>query len=145
MFIAFVCIGEAKSKILHTELQKWTGQNDWHLFKTFRNEVFKERNAAPTVKHGGASLMFWGYFEASGLTLWNHYHRLLGGNVGPSVRKLGLHQRSWALQQDNIRYIRSRAVSKRRVQNSSMEVWVLCKISLCVFSMQTKKTPKTWE
>ena len=45
MFIYFVCIGktqkseEKKPNLLsfHTELQKWTGQNYWHLFKIVRN------------------------------------------------------------------------------------------------------------
>ncbi len=31
-----------------------------------RNEAFKEKNTVPTVKHGGGSKMFWGYFAASG-------------------------------------------------------------------------------
>lgn len=29
------------------------------------------------------------------------YQKILGRNVGPSVRKLGLRQRSWVFQQDN--------------------------------------------
>ncbi|CAJ0933020.1 unnamed protein product [Ranitomeya imitator] len=64
----------------------------------------------PTDKHGGGSLMFWGCFAASGTGLLDRVHgimksedyqQILQHNVGPSVRKLGLPQRSWVFQQDN--------------------------------------------
>ena len=66
--------------------------------------IFKGKNTAPTVKHGGGSQMFWGYFAASGTRCHNCVHGILKSedyqlilerNVGPSVRKLGLRQRSW--------------------------------------------------
>ena len=54
--------------------------------------------------------MFWGCFAASGTGLLDRVHgimksedyqQILQRNVGPSVRKLGLPQRSWVFQQDN--------------------------------------------
>ncbi|KAG2456820.1 TC1A transposase, partial [Polypterus senegalus] len=75
-----------------------------------RNEAYKEKNTVPTVKHGGGSKMFWGCFAASGtgyldcvqgIMKSENYQKILGRNVGPSVRKLGLRQRSWVFQQDN--------------------------------------------
>lgn len=54
--------------------------------------------------------MFWGCFAASGTELLDRVHgimksedyqHILQRNVGPSVRKLGLPQRSWVFQQDN--------------------------------------------
>ncbi|KAI4898645.1 hypothetical protein NFI96_026004, partial [Prochilodus magdalenae] len=75
-----------------------------------KNEAFKEKNTVPTVKHGGGSPMFWGCFAASGTGLLDRVHgimksedyqQILQHNVGPSVRKLGLTQRSWVFQQDN--------------------------------------------
>ena len=64
------------------------------------------------VKHGGGSQMFWGCFAASctgcldcvhGIMKSEDYQRILERNVGPSVRKLGLRQRSWVFQQDNFK------------------------------------------
>lgn len=75
-----------------------------------RNEAYKEKNTVPTVKYGGGSKMFWGCFAASGtgcldcvqgIMKSEDYQRILGRNVGPSVRKLGLRPRSWVFQQDN--------------------------------------------
>uniref|UniRef100_A0AAQ5XZS9 Tc1-like transposase DDE domain-containing protein n=1 Tax=Amphiprion ocellaris TaxID=80972 RepID=A0AAQ5XZS9_AMPOC len=74
-----------------------------------QNEAYKEKNTVPTVKHGGGSKMFWGCFAASstgcldgvqGIMKSGDYQNILGRNVGPSVRKLGLCQRSWVFQQD---------------------------------------------
>ena len=31
-----------------------------------KNEAYQEKNTAPTVKHGGGSVRFWGCFAASG-------------------------------------------------------------------------------
>uniref|UniRef100_A0A8C4SC68 Transposase n=1 Tax=Erpetoichthys calabaricus TaxID=27687 RepID=A0A8C4SC68_ERPCA len=74
------------------------------------NEAYEEKNTVPTVKHGGGSKMFWGCFAASGtgcldcvqgIMKSEDYQKILGRNVGPSVRKLGLRQRSWVFQQDS--------------------------------------------
>uniref|UniRef100_A0A8C5MI76 Tc1-like transposase DDE domain-containing protein n=1 Tax=Leptobrachium leishanense TaxID=445787 RepID=A0A8C5MI76_9ANUR len=74
------------------------------------NEAYKEKNTVPTVKYGGGSMMFWGCFAASGtgclecvqgIMKSEDYQRILGRTVEPSVRKLGLHPRSWVFQQDN--------------------------------------------
>ena len=71
------------------------------------NEAFKEKKTVPTVKHGGGSHMFLSCFAASGtgcldcvhgIMKSEDYQRILERNVGPSVRKLGLHQRSWVFQ-----------------------------------------------
>ncbi|KAK7143817.1 hypothetical protein R3I93_014851 [Phoxinus phoxinus] len=96
----------------------WTDETKIELFgKAHRstvyrkcNEAFKEKNTVPTVKYGGGSKMFWGCFTASGtgcldcvqgIMKSEDYQRILGRNVGPSVRKLGLRPRSWVFQQDN--------------------------------------------
>lgn len=96
----------------------WTDETKVELFGkahhctvySKQNEAFEEKNTVPTVKHGGGSQMFWGCFAASGtgcldcvysIMKSEDYRRILGRNVGPSVRKLGLHQRSWVFQQDN--------------------------------------------
>uniref|UniRef100_A0A8C4RGC3 Transposase n=1 Tax=Erpetoichthys calabaricus TaxID=27687 RepID=A0A8C4RGC3_ERPCA len=74
-----------------------------------QNEAYEEKNTVPTVKHSGGSKMFWGCFAASGtgcldcvqgIMKSEDYQKILGCNVGPSVRKLGLRQRSWVFQQD---------------------------------------------
>ena len=53
--------------------------------------------------------MFWGCFAASGtgcldcvqgIMKSEDYQKILGSNIGPSVRKLGLRPRSWVFQQD---------------------------------------------
>ena len=68
-----------------------------------RNEAFKEKNTAPTVKNGGGSEMSWGCFAASGIGCLDCVNgimksddcqRILGHNVVLGVRKLHLHQRS---------------------------------------------------
>ena len=92
----------------------WTDETKVELFGKAvyrkRNEAFKEKNTVPTVKHGGGGPMFLGCFAASGTQCLDcvhgimkseDYQRILGRNVGPSVRKLGLRQRSWVFQQDN--------------------------------------------
>ena len=75
-----------------------------------RNEAFKEKNTVPTGKYGGGGPMFWGCFAASGTRCLDCVHGIrksedyliiFGHNVGPSVRKLGLCQRTWVFQQDN--------------------------------------------
>ncbi|KAI4888813.1 hypothetical protein NFI96_005447 [Prochilodus magdalenae] len=86
------------------------GKRHQHRVYRKKNEAFKEKNTVPTVKHGGGSLMFWGCFAACGTGLLDRVHgimksedyqQILQHNVGPSVRKLGLPQRSWVFQQDN--------------------------------------------
>lgn len=96
----------------------WTDETKVELFgKAYhstvyrkKNEAYKEKNTVPTVKHGGGSMMFWGCFAASGTGCLDSvqgvmksedYQNVLGRNVGPSVRQLGLRQRSWVFQQDN--------------------------------------------
>ena len=95
----------------------WTDETKVQLFGKARhstvyrkkNEAYKEKNTVPTVKHGGGSVMFWGCFAASGTGCLDSvqgvkksgdYQNVLGRNVGCSVRKLGLRQRSWVLQQE---------------------------------------------
>ena len=75
-----------------------------------QKEAFKEKNAIPMVKYDRGSQMFCGCFAASGtgcldcvhgMMKSEDYQIILERNVGPSVRKLGLCQRSWIFQQDN--------------------------------------------
>uniref|UniRef100_A0A8C5R6B6 Transposase n=1 Tax=Leptobrachium leishanense TaxID=445787 RepID=A0A8C5R6B6_9ANUR len=96
----------------------WTDETEIELFgkahhsTVYRkwNETYKEKNTVPTVKYGGGSMMLWGCFAASdtgclecvqGIMKSEDYQRILGRTVEPSVRKLGLHLRSWVFQQDN--------------------------------------------
>ncbi|KAG2461144.1 TC1A transposase, partial [Polypterus senegalus] len=97
----------------------WTDETKVELFgKTHhstvcrkRNEAYEEKhNTAPTVKHGGGSKMYWGCLAGSvtgsldcvqGIMKSEDYQKILGRNVGRSVRKLGLCQRLWVIQQDN--------------------------------------------
>ena len=96
----------------------WTDETKIEFFGKARhstiyrkwNEAYKEKNTVPTVKYGGYSKMFWGCFAASGtgcldcvqgIMKSEDYQKILGRNVGPSVRKLGLCPRSWVFQQDN--------------------------------------------
>uniref|UniRef100_A0A8C5WJP2 Transposase n=1 Tax=Leptobrachium leishanense TaxID=445787 RepID=A0A8C5WJP2_9ANUR len=96
----------------------WTDETEIELFgkahhsTVYRkwNEAYKEKNTVPTVKYGGGSMMLWGCFAASdtgclecvqGIMKSEDYQRILGCTVEPSVRKLGLHPRSWVFQQDN--------------------------------------------
>ncbi|KAG2460182.1 TCB1 transposase, partial [Polypterus senegalus] len=77
----------------------WTNETKVELFgkthhSTFYrkwNEACEEKNnAVPTVKHGGASKMFWGYFSASGTECLDcvqgimkseDYQKILGHNM----------------------------------------------------------------
>ncbi len=92
----------------------WTDETKVELFGKARHSTVyrkqKEAYTVPTVKHGGGSRMFWGCFAASGtgcidcvqgIMKSGDYQKILAHNVGPSVRKLGLRQRSWVFQQDN--------------------------------------------
>ena len=89
----------------------WTDETKVELFgkaqycTVYRkqNEAFKDKNTVPTVKHGGGSQMFWGCFAASGtgcldcvqgIMKSEDYQIILERNLGLSVRKLGLCQRS---------------------------------------------------
>lgn len=74
-------------------------QNYSFLASRKRNEIFKENNTVPTVKQCEDSLMFWGCFVASGTGCFDcvhgkmkseDYQGILGVNVGPSIRHLGL-------------------------------------------------------
>ena len=80
------------------------------MFAGKQNEAFKEKITFLTVKHGGGSVMFWGCCAASGtgylecvhgVMKSGDYQGILECNVQPSVRKPGLCQRAWVLQQDN--------------------------------------------
>ena len=77
----------------------WTDETKVELFgkahysTVYRkqNEAFKEKNTVPTVKHGGGSQMFWGWFAASGLDLpwlcaWHHEIWRLPKNFGALCR-----------------------------------------------------------
>ncbi|KAK3525999.1 hypothetical protein QTP70_011800 [Hemibagrus guttatus] len=77
----------------------------WHK----SNTAFQKKNIIPTVKYGGASVMVWGGFAASGpgrLAVINGtmnsavYQKILKENVRPSVCDHKL-KRTWVLQQDN--------------------------------------------
>ena len=75
-----------------------------------QNEAFKEKNTFLAVNHGGGSVTFWGCCAASGtgclecvhgIMKSGNYQGILECNVQPSVRKLGLHRRTWVSQQEN--------------------------------------------
>ena len=79
----------------------WTDETKIEIFGNahqqfvyrWRNEAYKEKNTLPTVKHGG------GLDCITGIMKSENYREILEWNVRPSVRKLGLSQRSWVLQQ----------------------------------------------
>uniref|UniRef100_A0A8C7WS50 Transposase Tc1-like domain-containing protein n=1 Tax=Oryzias sinensis TaxID=183150 RepID=A0A8C7WS50_9TELE len=96
----------------------WTDETKLELFGKahqlyvgrLKTEANNQKNTVPTVKHGGGSALFWGGFAASatgclevvqGQMKSQDYRGILGRNVQPSVRKLGLSRRSWVFQQDN--------------------------------------------
>uniref|UniRef100_A0AAQ4R6W4 Tc1-like transposase DDE domain-containing protein n=1 Tax=Gasterosteus aculeatus aculeatus TaxID=481459 RepID=A0AAQ4R6W4_GASAC len=73
-----------------------------------KGEAFNPKNTTPTVKHGGGSIMLWGYFSANGTCalqrvngiMKEDYLQILQDNLKSSARRLGL-GRSWVFQQDN--------------------------------------------
>uniref|UniRef100_A0A8C4XI61 Tc1-like transposase DDE domain-containing protein n=1 Tax=Erpetoichthys calabaricus TaxID=27687 RepID=A0A8C4XI61_ERPCA len=65
-----------------------------------RRHVWRKPGTIPTVKHGGGSIMLWGYFSAAGTGRLVRIKGKMTANVRPSVRQLKL-KRSWVLQQDN--------------------------------------------
>ena len=69
-----------------------------------KNEAYVEKNTLPTVKHGGGSLMFWGYFASSGTGNLQRVDGIMNSikyqDVMPSVLKLKL-ERHWTFRQDN--------------------------------------------
>uniref|UniRef100_A0A669ERY6 Uncharacterized protein n=1 Tax=Oreochromis niloticus TaxID=8128 RepID=A0A669ERY6_ORENI len=92
-----------------TKIELFAKAHQLHVHR-WKNEAYQEKNIAPTVKHGGGSVMFWGCFAASGTgclesvqgTMKSQdYQRIQERNVPASVRKIGLSRRSWVLQQDN--------------------------------------------
>ena len=96
-----------------------------------RNEAYKEKTTVPTVKYGGGSKMFWGCLAASGtgcidcvhgIMKSGNYQKIFARNVGPSVRKLDLHQRSWVFQQDNDQNIPHKA-PRNSWRQSTGEFW----------------------
>ena len=81
-----------------------------HYVRCKPGTAFEEKNLIPTVKHGGGSIMLWGYFAASGPGklvvvpgIMNSlvYQYILQENVAESVHQLGL-SRGWTFQQDKV-------------------------------------------
>lgn len=95
----------------------WSDESKFELFSSNRqikvwrkvNKSLDPKNLAPTVKHGGGSVMVWGCMSAAGvgnLTFIDGkmdqyiYKNILVQNLEPSARKLGL-ESEYIFQQDN--------------------------------------------
>lgn len=94
----------------------WTDESKFELFGNKRRqyvrrkqgERFKSQCIAPTVKHGGGSVMVWGCFsyegvgelvKIDGIMRKEHYHRILQQSAIPSG--IGLNGYGFTFQQDN--------------------------------------------
>ena len=91
-----------------TKIELFSHNDVRYVWRT-KNTAFDEKNAVPTVKHGGGSVILWGCFAASGTGKVEfvqgrmnstQYQKILADNVAPSVRHLGL-EPNWIFQQDN--------------------------------------------
>ena len=83
----------------------WTDEKKLELFGKSRQRYVhrrkKEKNTVPTVEHGGASVMFWGCFAASGTGCLESVQGPMKSQDYQGILELGLSRRSWVLQQDN--------------------------------------------
>ena len=58
MIIYFLCSDKTKTELFGLNSKRYV----WHKPNTVHHPV----NATPTIKHGGGSIMLWGYFSAAG-------------------------------------------------------------------------------
>ena len=102
--------------------------NQWYVWRR-KNEAHAEKNALPTVKHSGGSVMLWGRFASSGTGDLQRvedkidtikYQEILGENVMPTVWKLKRWSH-WIFQQDNDPKHTSKS-TKARFQKKSQKM-----------------------
>lgn len=48
-----------------TKIELYGHMRSWYISRTPKT-AFKEKNLVPTVKHGGGSILLWGFFASSG-------------------------------------------------------------------------------
>lgn len=105
-------VKKSQSFLGECPIDRW-GKNETYcrgtsaLWSQTQKISISKNNTAPTVKHGGGSVMFWDFFDASGTgclkavqrTIKTHdYWGKLDRNVLASVRKLGSY--NWTTTQN---------------------------------------------
>lgn len=116
----------------------WTDEVKIELFGHYqqryvwrqKGETFHEKNALPTVKHEGGSIMLWGCVAGSGTGNIARVEgrmdstksqQILKANITPSIKKLKL-KRGQFLQQDN--YPKHTSKSTKQAEGSGMAIIV---------------------
>lgn len=90
-----------------TKIELFSHSSSQYVWRK-KKDAFKAKNTIPTVKHGGGSLMFWGFFltkgvgalvRVNGIMKKEDYRDILEENLKQSARNLGMGRR-WIFQQD---------------------------------------------
>ena len=91
-----------------TKIELFNGSKNLRVWRR-KNTGLQPENTVPTVKFNGGNIMIWGCFSAKGpgrlhclkdIMDGQMYRRILGRNILPSVRAMGLSP-GWIFQHDN--------------------------------------------